>query len=637
MAAITITREPGHIVFSSGIERIGSIIVPVFLGHDTTDEIVEISSGIFRWTRTVAPLSKDGPRLSVFTLDFEAAHPPARTMIPAVMYGENKWGSGPYYKGLTSNGVPWVLAYHRTSIPCATYSEGERWSVALYSTADVAKMPCSCSLVPGNGTTTHRLIWPEEEAPDSYLTKTWAGKGYATALQLPPDGVARVSATLCIQPVPDRGSRTRAWFHLVDTAWQANLRDVRSRYTPEQAWKLGIDYAKQYLLRKSKDVMAFCVGLLTRHGRWFKRSEVSFEQRRHFEIGWCGQNASLANSCLVDYVNNNEATSLDVGLGVLDWWVRVNGNVHDSHGLPAVRLNEKNGHVVPEHIADACNLGGMIEQFLEASQLAAKCGKEGESYRQLALDTCDAVVRLQDPSGKIGKSWELDGKVAQSEGSIAVFLFPGLIEAYKATKRERYLEAATRGFHFYIDEFLAQDFSTAGALDSYCVDKESAIPFVATALALYKLTKKQEYLDDAVFASQYLTTWQWHYSVPFPPESRLALMGYDSYGGTSVSVAHHHLDPYGVKFVNAWLELAQLTGNPVWQQRARAIWTQGLHGVADGTTPLSGITWPAGAQNEAAFQTWFGTRNDLSEWFVAWPTAFRLETLRAQPDWNAFS
>jgi hypothetical protein len=46
---------------------------------------------------------------------------------------------------------------------------------------------------------------------------------------------------------------------------------------------------------------------------------------------------------------------------------------------------------------------------------------------------------------------------------------------------------------------------------------------------------------------------------------------------------------------------------------------------------FNGVTWPAGAQNEAAFHTWFGTRNDLSDWFVAWPTAFRLETLRMQP------
>ena len=59
--------------------------------------------------------------------------------------------------------------------------------------------------------------------------------------------------------------------------------------------------------------------------------------------------------------------------------------------------------------------------------------------------------------------------------------------------------------------------------------------------------------------------------------------------------------------------------------------------VSDGTLEVNGSVRPVGSQNEAFFNCrWEHNAGELrfNDWLVAWPCAFRLETLRHLPDWN---
>ena len=115
-------------------------------------------------------------------------------------------------------------------------------------------------------------------------------------------------------------------------------------------------------------------------------------------------------------------------------------------------------------------------------------------------------------------------------------------------------------------------------------------------------------------------------------------MGYDTFGGTSVSAAHNALDPYGVFYVPEFLELAELTGNPMWFEMGRALWHNGIQMISDGTLAIEGRVRPAGGQDESVRHTRWG-RTDYrfhvtSYNLVSWMGAFRMVTLDKVKDWD---
>ena len=167
-----------------------------------------------------------------------------------------------------------------------------------------------------------------------------------------------------------------------------------------------------------------------------------------------------------------------------------------------------------------------------------------------------------------------------------------------------------------------------------------------SALRFHRLTGEASYVEDALDISYYLSTWLWHYDGVYPADNSFMQYGYHTFGATSVSVQHNHLDPYALYWVPEWLELSELTGDSQWREKAVAIWRNGSQLVSDGTLKINGLVRPAGSQNEAYFEcAWGFGGNDaynkasqsINDWLVAWPGAFRLETLRHLPDWNILS
>jgi hypothetical protein len=150
-----------------------------------------------------------------------------------------------------------------------------------------------------------------------------------------------------------------------------------------------------------------------------------------------------------------------------------------------------------------------------------------------------------------------------------------------------------------------------------------------SAMMLHEATGDSTYLAKAEKTSWYLSTWLWHYSIPFADSTDFSRYGYNTFGGTAVSTQHHHLDPFGLALVPEWLRLSRLTGNPVWREKALAAWANANQVVADGTGQVHGVVRPAGSQTEAYFQTrWANKPGYFADWMVLWPSAFRLETLR---------
>ncbi|MDR1268129.1 MAG: hypothetical protein LBK82_01260, partial [Planctomycetaceae bacterium] len=99
-------------------------------------------------------------------------------MIPAVSYNGNQWGSGKEPKGAEENDVFRSFSFRRTPIPGCTYSEGDKFAVAVWSdNPKLESQHFSCSIMPEKLQTTHRIILPEEEMPTNYynLNKSKSG------------------------------------------------------------------------------------------------------------------------------------------------------------------------------------------------------------------------------------------------------------------------------------------------------------------------------------------------------------------------------------------------------------------------------------------------------------------------------
>lgn len=554
-------------------------------------------------------------------------------MIPAVSYNGNEWGRGLEPKGAMCDGYWRTYSYRRTPIPGALYSEGKSFAVATWSNVPTAsEHDFSCSLMPEADVVTHRLIWPEEEMPVSYCNRDRFIDGWQRVASLKRGEERHFAMYLS---ATKRKTAHTSMQTFLKKCWEGMAHPSERVMPTDEVWRRAIGFCKESLWAEDGIYKGFSIGLLP-------QGEDGWHQRTggRYESGWCGQNISIACSMLWDYLKNGDRESLDKGVATLDCWA---DNCRLPNGLFVTQfdaIQEKRGCNL-----DACNLGTTALNYFQAYHLAQECGYDRPQYRHLAFDILDFVLNDQQPDGCYARGWTFDGSCIYREGTVGCFLLPAMLEAYQECGDKKYLESGIRAYKHYVKELYKSGYTTAGALDTWCIDKESAISLLRSSLRLYGLTGEREYLDDAIQTSYYLSTWLWHYDGVYPAGDAFTQYGYHTFGGTSVSVQHHHLDYYAALWIPEWVELAELTGDRQWLQKAQAVWNNCCQLISDGTLRVNNRLRPFGSQNEAYFESSWGfgygfgkdqaravpqvARTDrINDWLVAWPSAFRLETLR---------
>ena len=101
-------------------------------------------------------------------------------------------------------------------------------------------------------------------------------------------------------------------------------------------------------------------------------------------------------------------------------------------------------------------------------------------------------------------------------------------------------------------------------------------------------------------AASFCLSWQFTWDVPFSPRSPLGALGFHTFGGTAVSVAHHHLDPYGMMIALDFLRLGAAVSESRWETYAHDLMgfcgTDGVHaGKALESWALDFVRLPARA------------------------------------------
>jgi hypothetical protein len=375
--------------------------------------------------------------------------------------------------------------------------------------------------------------------------------------------------------------------------------------------------------------------------------EFLIRDEYRYEIGWCGQNAAEAVALIADYIKNEDKGSLEKGIAVLDTWAKYapleSGLFRvvfdDIIAVDAINGNDKDYKY--EFEIDTCNLGWGMWQMLEAYQLLKSINIDKPEYFKMAIDTCDFFVANKADDGSFGKSWSADGKLENESGTIGCFILLGLVKAYEITGEEKYLNTTKEMYKFYVERDLNKCECSAGALDTECIDKETCWPLCKIGIDLYEITGDEQYLDDAIHAAYYLLTFTFHYNAIYGPETDFSKHGYMTYGGTSVSTQHHHLDPWGSLICYDIYRLFEITGDEKWKIRFEALWRNAILCTGDGKLKIHGLLRQKSAQNEAFLQCrfTFGEKQKpgrLNDWILSWPGAFKLITMMRAKDDDLF-
>ena len=620
------------------------------------DTFVQIEDGAWEWhRRTQVPVDH-------MRMELEFYGQPSFTMVPAVSYNGNGWGNFPEYIGdRDEDGTPWSWASHRVTIPACTYSENENISIALMSRANDNT---ACSLYSEGGNKKHVVIFPEEEKPRTLQRHFW-GEPFQGTMEPRQDFVA------IIQAVGSDGTKHR-YKHLMDFAFRYFGHTFETPLKAEKMKALSLAFCHFLYQREPDGFAGFTTG-----APWHKNLHGYEKHQHRYEIGWVGQSASMANAFIYDYLKTGDQLKLDMALEAHDKWIehavlqkglfpaRVERHesmwfsydedmVMDTWKYSEDLLETIKGRIARKKAgnlrrnpdgslyirSDACNLGTGAEGYFEAYELLKKADIHKPEYLQMGLDVCDFVLKSQEESGTYAKSWDNDGSVSAKKGTIGCFLILPMLSAYKHTGDKKYLESAVKAFDFYYQELEKYGFTTAGALDTYSIDKESASPLLRCCMKLQKVTGDDKYIACGEKIGWYLTTWMMHYTVKYPADSVIGQMGFDTFGSTAVSTPHNALDQYALRDVLSFLRLYELTGRIQWRERAQALWYGANQCISDGTLVVNGRLRPAGGQDEAIFHTRWG-RSFVppfmpSQWLPAWPCAFRLENLRWHEDWSFF-
>ena len=620
-----------------------------------TDTFEKIEDGAWKWHRHT-DVATDKMRMEMVLIG-----EPTFTMVPSVSYNGNGWGDFAEYVGdRAEDGTPWSWASHRVTIPACTYSENAEISLALMAEPNSNS---ACSLYKVDEGEKHVLIFPEEEQPKTLQRHFW-GDPFQGTMDPANDFEGIILA------IPSDGGKYR-YKGLLDFAWRYYGHEIMPPRSAEEIYRLAIAYTRFLFARERDGFCGFCTG-----SQWHPDTNAYKKKEHRYELGWVGQNASMANAFIYDYITNGDKDNLDWALEAHDAWIKygeargkflnARNEYHHWRDLPYETMKPEDldrwewgedqyesclnkigkpqkrnaqGRIIINH--DACNLGTGADCYFEAYDMLQSVGIDKPEYLKAAFDTVDFALESQDEEGCFAKAWDDDGNVLAKKGTIGCFLILPILKAYKRTNDKKYFDAAVRAFDFYYAELEREGFTTAGALDTYSIDKESSSPLLRIALALYEVTGDKTYVEKSEKIAWYLCTWMMHFTVDYPEDCLISKLGYDTFGSTSVSTPHQALDQYALRDVLSFLKLYEITGYKQWRERAIAFWCNACQGISDGTLFINKRLRPAGAQDEAIFHTRWGRHGvkpfGPSQWLPAWPCAFRLENLRWHKDWSVFN
>jgi hypothetical protein len=174
--------------------------------------------------------------------------------------------------------------------------------------------------------------------------------------------------------------------------------------------------------------------------------------------------------------------------------------------------------------------------------------------------------------GSFGRWWTKEGMPENTKGTNGAYIarFFTYLLPFLSPEDPLHGEvqsALIQACSFYANLIEAGDYY-GDTLDADSCDKEAGVALLSLFLNAYELFKDVRYLQEAKKAASFLLTWIWQQDSFLPPNSPLGRRNFHTQGMTSVSVAHHHLDFYGMDIAVYFYRLASLSGDTYYEKQA---------------------------------------------------------------------
>lgn len=194
------------------------------------------------------------------------------------------------------------------------------------------------------------------------------------------------------------------------------------------------------------------------------------------------------------------------------------------------------------------------------------------AFLELSLRVMRYFIKVQLEDGSFGRWWDKNGKAIDRKGTNGAYIALALLKTMpfieSGEERERWRAAIKRALAYYTSLSLSDSFH-GDTLDADSTDKEAGVSILSFLIkAIEEGYGDENTLQAAINAASFILTWIWQADSYLPSSSPLGKLGFSTAGMTSVSVAHHHLDFYGMLIAELFLRLEEITDDPLWKTQA---------------------------------------------------------------------
>lgn len=252
-----------------------------------------------------------------------------------------------------------------------------------------------------------------------------------------------------------------------------------------------------------------------------------------------------------------------------------------------IRTGEKGGYLgIGEHPeyrsgVNARTNGEAMGQYVRLYQRTGL-----REFLDLPLRVAGFYMAHQLEDGSYGRWYSQEGEVLDSFGTNGAYMASLMLDLLPYDKDGKLGRSVDKALSWYADLSLRGGFY-GDTLDADCCDKEAGIALAELFLKAFEHGKGSQKIAMALDkAASFILTWIWQENSFIDPLSPLGRLGFKTKGMSSVSVAHHHLDFYGMKIALLFLRLWRLNGDGFWKTEARMAAEACLQLVEDGSGRL---------------------------------------------------